>query len=239
MRSFPERKGRVIKAQQLVQKGPAALPQQKLGMPAVPAASADSALVAEHVIQVARQVARATLAIAQRDADHLRRAAEREAKRQGFAAGRKTGYAEGLKAAEQDAQRILAQAEVSAQEMLSRAQSEIGQLALEVAAHLIGVQLMLNPEVVERAVLEVLQEFPQQGPVSIEVAPVDLERALRALPAFRGAAGSGADVTVSEDPSLPQGGLRVSGPQGVVERNWREGLVAISQAFEEVSRRGV
>jgi len=236
MRSFPERRQRVIKAQQLVQKGPGA----PLRTPAAMGpAQADSASTADHIIQVARQVARATLSIAQRDADHLRRQAEREAKRHGFEAGRKAGYAEGLRAAEQDAQRIIAQSEASAKEVLSRAEAEIGQLACEVAAHLLGVQLMLNPEVVERAVLEVLQEAPQKGPVSIEVSPVDLERALKALPAFRGAVGSCAEVTLQEDPSLPQGGIRVSGPQGVVERNWHEGLVAISQAFEEVAHRGV
>ncbi len=236
MRSFPERKQRVIKAQQLVQKGPgASLRAAAATGPARP----DSASAADHIIQVARQVARATLTIAQRDADHLRRQAEREAKRHGFEAGRKAGYAEGLQAAERDAQRIIAQAETSAKEVLSRSEAEIGQLACEVAAHLLGVQIMLNPEVVERAVLEVLQEAPQKGPVSIEVSPVDLERALKALPAFRGAVGSGGEVTVQENPALPQGGLRVSGPQGVVERNWQEGLVAISQAFEEVARRGV
>jgi flagellar assembly protein FliH len=236
MRLFPERRPRVIKAQQLVQKGPGAPLRSPAAMGP---ARADSASTADHIIQVARQVARATLSIAQRDADHLRRQAEREAKRHGFEAGRKAGYAEGLRAAEQDAQRIIAQSEASAKEVLSRAEAEIGQLACEVAAHLLGVQLMLNPEVVERAVLEVLQEAPQKGPVSIEVSPVDLERALKALPAFRGAVGSGAEVTLQEDPSLPQGGLRVSGPQGVVERNWHEGLVAISQAFEEVAHRGI
>ena len=238
MRSFPERKGRVIKAQQLMQKGQAA-PLQQIGAPSPASAPPDSAPAADHIIQVARQVARATLQIAQRDAAEMRRAAEREGKRQGFAAGRKDGYGDGMKAAQQDAQRILAQAEAAAQDMINRAQSDLGQLALEVAAHLLGVQLMLNPEVVERAVLEVLQEAPQKGPVSIEVSPVDLERALKALPAFRGAVGSGAEVTLQEDPSLPQGGLRVSGPQGVVERNWHEGLVAISQAFEEVAHRGI
>ena len=236
MRSFPERRSRVIKAQQLVQKGKATTLQ---GSAAMDRAETDAAPVAEHIIQVARQVARATLAIAQRDADLMRRSAEREAKRHGFEAGRKAGYAEGLRSAEQDARRIVAQAETAAQEILSRAESEIGQLACEVAAHLIGVQLRLNPEVVERSVLEVLQEYQQQGPVSIEVAPNDLERTLMALPALRGQVGPGADVSVSGDPSLPQGGLRVSGPQGVVERNWREGLVAISQAFEEVARHGV
>ena len=236
MRSSPERRTRVIKAERLVQQGQGApLP----GSGAVRPAEAPSAAAADHIIQVARQVARATLSIAQRDAEHLRRQAEREARRQGFEAGRKSGYAEGLSAAQQDAQRILAQAEASADEIVNRAQADIGQLACEVAAHLIGVQLMLNPEVVERAVLEVLQESPQKGPVTIEVSPMDLERAVKALPAFRGAAGASADVSVAEDPSLPQGGVRVTGPQGVVERNWREGLVAISQAFEEVARRGV
>ncbi len=236
MRSSPERRTRVIKAERLVQQGQGApLP----GSGPVRPAEAASAAAADHIIQVARQVARATLSIAQRDAEHLRRQAEREARRQGFEAGRKSGYAEGLSAAQQDAQRILAQAEASADEIVNRAQADIGQLACEVAAHLIGVQLMLNPEVVERAVLEVLQESPQKGPVTIEVSPMDLERAVKALPAFRGAAGASADVSVAEDPSLPQGGVRVTGPQGVVERNWREGLVAISQAFEEVARRGV
>ncbi len=236
MRSSPERRSRVVKAQQLVQKGPGS-PQP--GAPATRPTEAASTSAADHILQVARQVARATLNIAQRDADHLRRQAEREGRRLGFEAGRKAGYAEGLTAAQEDAQRILAQAEASAQETLVRSESEIGQLACEVAAHLIGVKLMLNPEVVERAVLEVLQGTPQKGPVTIEVAPVDLEMALKALPAFRGAAGGAAELTLAEDPSLPQGGLRVSGPQGVIERNWREGLLAISQAFEEVARRGV
>ena len=237
MRSSRDRRPRVIKAEQLQQKGPAGPAQQ---LPSAPhAQTPDAAPASDHIVQVARQVARATLLIAQRDADHLRRQAERDGRRHGIEAGRKAGYAEGLQTAEKDAQRIVSQAEASAKEILGRAEAEIGQLACEVAAHLIGVQLMLNPEVVERAVLEVLQSGPQQGPVSVEVSPVDLERALRALPAFRGAVGSAAEVTVSEDPALPQGGLRVTGPQGVVERNWRQGLVAISEAFEEVARRGV
>jgi len=236
MRSSPRQRSAVIKAQQLVPRGQG--PQgARRPAPGMPAQGPESA--ADHIIDVARQVARATLEIAQRDAESLRRAAERDASRRGFQAGRKAGYAEGLKAAEADARRIVAEAEAAAREIVERAQAEIGQLACEVAAHLIGSEIRLNPEVVERAVLEVLQEAPLQGAVSIEVSPADLERMLRALPALQAAAGAGAELSLAQNADLPQGGMRVSGPQGVVERNWREGLVAISEAFEEVSRHGV
>ena len=236
MRSSPRQRSAVIKAQQLVPRGQG--PQgTRRPAPGMPAQGPESA--ADHIIDVARQVARATLEIAQRDAESLRRAAERDASRRGFQAGRKAGYAEGLKAAETDARRIVAEAEAAAREIVERAQAEIGQLACEVAAHLIGSEIRLNPEVVERAVLEVLQEAPLQGAVSIEVSPADLERMLRALPALQAAAGAGAELSLAQNADLPQGGMRVSGPQGVVERNWREGLVAISEAFEEVSRHGV
>jgi len=208
-------------------------------LPPVAAAAMGHGTV-DRMIVVAREVARATITLAQREASEQRQAAERQGREQGLQAGRQAGYAEGIKQAERDSERILQAAERAARELLAHSEEQIGQLACEVAAHLLGVQLRLNPEVVERAVLAVLQDVPPHSSVAIEVSSADYERAVEALPAFRNAlGGEGAKVRVAEDEALPQGGLRVSGPGGVVERNWQEGLVAISQAFEEVAKRDV
>jgi flagellar biosynthesis/type III secretory pathway protein FliH len=235
MKSSPKRPGgRVIKAAQLQPEGAPHHPH--LGAAPQPDAVPSSS---DHVLRVARQVARATLLAAQRDAKEIRDATARDARRKGHQEGRAEGYAEGIEQARLDSERILREATREAQEVVRRAEAEVGQLACEIAAHLLGVQLRLNPEIVERAVLEILQEAAPAGPVSIEVSAADYPRVLEAVPTFRSALGTGAELHIAEDRSLPPGGLRVTGPLGTVERNWREGLLAISEAFEEVAQRGV
>jgi flagellar biosynthesis/type III secretory pathway protein FliH len=239
MRSLPERRtGRVIKAEQLHSTG---APQPHLARASQPAphVAPKAQNPSENMLDVARQVARATLLAAQHDAKVLRETAGREARQKGMAEGRAAGYAEGIQQAKIDSQRILEDANRQAREILRKAEGDVGQLACEIAAHLLGVELRLNPEIVERAVLAVLEESAAQGPVSIEVSAQDYQRVLEAAPTFRTAIGSAAELRIAEDRNLPPGGLRVSGPHGIVERNWQEGLLAISEAFEEVARRGV
>ncbi|MDA8345037.1 MAG: FliH/SctL family protein [Thermaerobacter sp.] len=237
MKSSPERArpARVIKAAQLRREVPHGAASPAPLTP--PQAHAEPA--SDHLLRVAREVARATILAAQHDAKSIRDTVGREARRQALAEGRAAGYAEGINQAKLDSERILQDAAREAQEILLRAESQVGQLACEIAAHLLGVEIRLNPEIVERAVLTILQETTPSGPVSIEVSAADYQRVLEAAPTFRAALGSAAELRVTEDRSLPQGGIRVSGPHGSVERNWQEGLLAISEAFEEVARRGV
>ncbi len=237
MRSLPERRtGRVIKAAQLHTAG---APRPVQTAQQTPYGASQPKNPADNLLEVARQVARATLLAAQHDAKVLRDATARDARQKGMAEGRAAGYAEGIQQAKIDSERMLKDAARQAQEILRRAEGEVGQLACEIAAHLLGVELRLNPEIVERAVLAILEESAPQGPISIEVSTNDYQRVLEAAPTFRTALGSAAELRIAEDRNLPPGGVRVSGPHGIVERNWQEGLLAISEAFEEVARRGV
>ncbi len=234
MKSSPDRgTRRIIKATQLQEKG--APPESRRSAKAKEATPSTSG----HVLDVARQVARATLMAAQRDAEAIRRSAAREARRKAYAEGRSAGYNEGIAQAKADSERILQDAAREAHEIVRRAEAEVGQLACEIAAHLLGAELRLNPEIVERTVLEILQETAPTGPVSIEVSVNDYPQALQAAPTLRSALGGAAELRIGQDASLPPGGVRVSGPHGTVERNWHDGLLAISEAFEEVARRGV
>lgn len=233
MRSSPDRRSAVIKA-----------PQVLAAQRPSPAARAQAAAAGpQRLLLIAAQQAAALLAAAERDARQIRQDAldggRTDGYRAGHAEGLQLGRAEAIAAAEAEARRIVGEAEEEARRVLSGAEERVGLLACEIAAHLIGTELRQSPETIERAVAQTLQGMGGEGDLAVEVAPGDYEQAVQAIGTWREGIGGHAEIRVVVDPALPRGGYRVLGPSGAVERNWRDGLAAIAQAFEEVARRGV
>jgi len=194
--------------------------------------------VPDHLVALARQTAAALIREAQQDARRIREAARTDALEAGRNEGLAIGREEGLQDGRREAQELLRNAERRAAEIVAAREEMIGQLAVEVAAHLLGMELTLNPEAVEQVVLATLRETDDTD-VEVGVAPDDYTQALRASRSWQEALGAGADIRVVVDQDLPRGSCRVRGPHGVVERNWQKEITAISDLFEEVARRGL
>lgn len=197
---------------------------------------------ADRLLATARKAAAdllsgARLEAASQAAD-IRQAAFERGHTEGFAVGFDEGRAEGAAAGRAEAASLVADARRRAQELVAERETWVAQLALEVAAHLLGMELTLNPEAVERVVMTTLMEA-EAGEVALAVSPDDFDQASTAARAWRQAVGGDADVRVDVDPSLPRGACRVTGPTGVAERNWSRDLVTLSELFERVSHDGV
>lgn len=252
MRSSPNpRLSPILKAPFVQDEGaptiPAAL-REPSPSPQIPSALAHPPMPAvvgpdETALEKAREAAMAVLEEAHRQALEIRQDALSESReaaiRAGFKEGYDAGHREGMNAAEADAQSLLRQAETSSKRLLADQEERIALLACEIAAHLIGMELTLNPEAVERIVLTTLQEVGQGSEVEVTVAPGDYPKAVRACPVWREAVGEGTQIRLAVDDTLPQGGCRIKGPHGVVERNWQKEIMAVSDALEEVARRGL
>lgn len=236
-RRFPESKGKILKS--------VAVDAQPRVLPALPMGSASGGTVergAERLLAAARLTAAALVDRARTSAraieEEARLRGEAEAKDRGYAAGYATGHDEGLAAGREEAATLVAAAKRDARAIVSDAEQWVSQLALEVAAHLLGMELTLNPEAVERVVMSTLLEA-RSTEVSLAVAPADYDQATEVARQWRMSLGGETQVRIDVDPSLPRGACRVEGPNGVVERNWQRDLVALSDLFERVSRDGV
>lgn len=242
MKSSPDRRppagrGRILKG---VGGSPMAATPVIIGMTKAPADPAPER--AERLLAAARKVAADLIGAARLDAsaaaEDIRRQAFEEGRSEGFAAGFDEGRSQGAAAGREEAALIVADARRRAQEIVAERESWVAGLALEVAAHLLGMELTLNPEAVERVVMTTLMEA-EASEVALSVSPEDFDQASTAARAWRQAVGGDAKVRVDVDPSLPRGACRVTGPSGVAERNWSRDLVNLSELFERVSHDGV
>lgn len=198
--------------------------------------------VPEHLLALARQSAADLLTEAQQEARRLKEEAaakgREEGRREGYAEGVARGHEDGLVEGRRAAEELLRAARSQAADLVASQEEKIAQLSLEVAAHLLGMELTLNPEAVEQVVLATLRESDDTE-VEIGVAADDYTQALKACRAWQEAVGGGAEIHIVVDPDVPRGGCRVRGPHGIVDRNWQREILAISDVFEEVARRGL
>lgn len=184
----------------------------------------------------------ALLADAFREAETLLRQARDEAealrvaaREDGYRDGRADGYREGLEAARREAQALVDAAREEGRELRRESARSLGQLACELASHVLGVALSLNPALVEDAARTLLEEARPLGVVSLAVAPADLESARRARARWQADLGGEVEIALVPDPTLPAGAVRVETGAGTLERIWPERLAEMDRAMEEVA----
>ena len=176
--------------------------------------------------------AEALLAAAREEARALRE----EARAEGYREGRTTGYREGLEQARGEIGTLVAEAQSEARDLREASVRSLGHLACELASHLLGVAVTLDPDLVEEATLALLEEARPLGVISISVAPSDLEPARRARVRWQGDLGGELEIAVVPDPTLPGGAVRVETRSGALERVWPERLAEMDRAMEEVAK---
>lgn len=181
--------------------------------------------------EAVRREVEAVLRAAREEAQAVREAAYGDGHKEGVTAG----YREGLQQAHQEMRAIVQEAQQEAQELRQASVQSLGRLACELASHLLGVALTLDPGLVERAAGAILEEARPLGVLSLAVAPADLEAARRARARWQGDLGGEVEVALIPDPTLPQGALRVETRSGAVERVWPERLAEMDRVMGEVA----
>lgn len=183
------------------------------------------------VLAAARAEADAVVAEARAAAAALREEARTAGQREGYA----TGYREGLEAARSAAAEIVEAARGEAERLRRESARTLARLACELAAHVVGVAIALDPELVEQAALALLDEARPLGVLSVAVAPADLEAARRARARWQADLGGEMEIALLPDPTLAPGCVRVETRSGTLERVWPQRLADIDRVMEEVA----
>lgn len=167
----------------------------------------------------------------------LRAKAEAEGRQEGMRVGQREGYAEGLRQGVEEGRRIVEQALAEAAELRTAAQRHVGRLAAEIASHLIGSALSLEPELVESHVGEILVEAQPLGVLEVLVHPQDMKAARAAKERWLLEMAGDVDLAVLPDAEIAPGSCRVRTRAGDIEWLWPQRLSEIDQAMQEVAER--
>ncbi|MCL6560447.1 MAG: flagellar biosynthesis protein [Firmicutes bacterium] len=181
---------------------------------------AEARAMAEEIINGARAEAERILGQAKAQCEKMREETYKEA----FDAGSRDGYREGMARAEREAQTIraqasgvLTQAEALRMETIKSLESEIIDLARDIAEKLLAAHLSLEPEAVLHVAGESISLVADRLNVVLYVNPLEKdlvnnkkEVLLRLLPPK-------AEIRVIADESISRGGCRVDTERGSVD----------------------
>jgi flagellar assembly protein FliH len=168
-----------------------------------------------------------------------RAAAVEEGRRAGHADGFTRGLEEGRRRGREEAARqaldLLHAVEAEIRQRRHAAEAELGQLALEIASHLLGVAIAADPSLVARSVSAVVQEAAEMGVVEVVVAPEDMPAAQLARAEWAVQWAGDAEVRLRPDAALCRGECRVETRQGGLGRHWPTRLAELAAAFREAA----
>jgi flagellar assembly protein FliH len=171
------------------------------------------------------------------EADAMRQRGHEEGRQEGLRQGQRDGYAEGFRRGSDEARQVVEEARAEALELRRAAVDGIGRLACEIASHLIGTAMALDPDLVTEHVARILAESQPLGVLEVCVSPQDLHAAREAKLRWQSEMAGEADVAVVPDADLAPGACRVRTRGGDLEWLWPERLAEIDHAMEEVARR--
>jgi flagellar assembly protein FliH len=185
-----------------------------------------------------RERAAVILARARQEAEALRRAAQeevallkRQAWEEGYQAGREEGRREGFQAGaaeaealreeaehyRQRARQLLKEARRAYRDTIKAAQEQILDLALEIAAKIVGKQVELNPDIVLDIARRAIHEVAEGQFYIIYAAPPDAEFLRQHREELLKEVAAGARLQVVADEELKSGGCRVETESGFVD----------------------
>lgn len=213
-----------------------------------PAAAKAEAATAEARAQVAaaREEAAAILARARQEAEEIkaRALAEREqALAAGRAAGQEQGYQEGLARAEEEAaairreadnlreeaRQVLAEAQRSYQETIAAAEGATIDLALTIAARVVGRAVELRPDLVLEIARPAIRQVAEGQHYLIYAAPAAAAVIREHRQELLAEAAPGARLQVLADPGFKAGGCRIETENGFVD-------ASVDTQLEEVKK---
>lgn len=179
---------------------------------------------AEEIVSRARAEADGIIRQANLESEQIKKDAYREAFDRGLREGREQGYREGMAKAEEEAAAIRAQArdvldqaEKIRRSTLEAMESEIVDLAREIAEKLLALQLTLEPEAVLGVVKEALRLVAGRLSVVLYVSPFELELVKSKKSEMLSLLPAKAELQVIADPSIQPGGCRVETERGSVD----------------------
>ncbi|MDO9574775.1 MAG: FliH/SctL family protein [Candidatus Contubernalis sp.] len=181
-------------------------------------------------IEEARQEAAAIIKKAESEAKSLQEAAYKK--------GLETGQAEGMADAQQKEEKILKEAReflaetVELREMvLKAAESQVVELALQVAEALIHKKLETEKNFVVDIVAEALALVVGEESIMVKVNPDDLKTCCKYKDFFQDIISEGAKFKLLQDENVPQGSCRVFTQDSLVESFLDERFKALKEAL--------
>ena len=195
------------------------------------------ALAAERMVREAEEKA----ALIVERAEASARATDEKARADGFRAGRKDGYAEGIAEAESETKgiraeaiRILEEARAEAARVIAGAGPQILEIAVAVARKVIKREVSADPEVVLANVREALKSVNPGDAVTVTTNPLEVTVVENVRTRLRKEFGGLGDISVRDDPSVDPGGCTIRTDKGTVDARIDSQIQAISERISEV-----
>ncbi len=170
------------------------------------------------------------------EASAIRSKAAEEGRQEGMRLGQRDGYGEGLRRGAEEARQLLTQARAEAEELRRDLVRGVGRLACEVASHLMGAAVTLDPDVVREHVAQILAESQPLGILEVVVHPEDMKAARAAKNLWLAEMAGEVEIGVVPDPDLSPGSCRVRTRAGDIEWVWPERLSEMDRAMQEVAK---
>jgi flagellar assembly protein FliH len=193
---------------------------------------------AEETVKRAGDTADEIIYQAQHDSEQIKKQAYRDGFQQGSREGYDKGYREGMtKAAEEasgirsQACEVLAQAERHRRSTIDSLESEIIDLACEIAERLLSAQLALDREVILGVVAESLRLVADRLNVILYVNPDELELVERKIDELKSLLPARGQFQVVSDSAIQPGGCKVETEQGWVDATMETRREALLKAL--------
>ena len=192
--------GKIIKGDSL----PAAEPNDRF-----PGSPRPRATVVEADVYDAHQRAKEIIEKANADAERIRAEAESD-RLKIYEKAKSEGHQAGLAAASE----ILAKAHRARGEMISLAEKQVVELALEIAHKIVGRELVQDKETIVSICAQAIENLRTQRDLVLRVHPEDAVALRENRKRLMDLIGRAKDLSVKEDPAIPRGGCIIESESG-------------------------
>lgn len=175
----------------------------------------ESGLQAQRIVERAKNLEREILDRAATEAEGLR------------AQARATGLQEGRA----EAAKVLFEAHMHRDRVLSLAEKEIIQIAIAAAERIIGYAFERDPDAIARIVSPVLMRARGAQQVTVRVHPLDVDGLKKAAPRLSSEAELTHGICIEPDPAMARGGCVVCTDVGILEAGLEVQLAALERAL--------
>ncbi len=178
---------------------------------------------------------------AQQQAESIRDEARKTGHDEGFAAGHEEGLAKAMEeqrdaitAANEKAEKTMADAREESTVYVRQAEEEIAKLALQVVEKILPQHFIDVPQIILPLIRKALLKVKDQPEVIVRVSPMDYDLALLARSEFQNLLEGNGELTVHSDDNLKQGDVVLETPNGNVDARAATQLEAIRKAMQDV-----
>ncbi|TDA69421.1 MAG: hypothetical protein D9V47_05870 [Clostridia bacterium] len=189
----------------------------------------------EEIIRAARQEAGDILNQAKAQVEALKQQTLSQAREEGFAAGLAAARDEAGRI-RQEAREVLRQARQEREDIIRACETEVVQLAAEIAAKILRREVARDSETVLRIARAAVHELCRSQAFFIFAHPDDVEMLYSHRDAVLSEADARAELRVIADPEMPRGSCRVETENGFLDATLDAQLAEISRVIKEQAR---